>query len=70
MISLDCPPGYTLAQAPLESGYETCSCNYNNELVLDCDGRNILIEVNKTTDLPQYAFQGGSDIHRQVTGEH
>ena len=45
MISLECPPGYVLAEAPLETGYETCSCNSNNDLILQCKGRNILIEV-------------------------
>lgn len=46
MSSLECPPGYVLAQAPLESDYETCSCNSNNDLILQCEGRNILIEVS------------------------
>ena len=45
MQSLDCPPGYVLAQAPQESNYETCLCNYNNTLILQCDGMTILIEV-------------------------
>jgi hypothetical protein len=43
--SLDCPPGYVLAQAPQESNYETCLCNYNNTLILQCDGMTILIEM-------------------------
>ena len=45
MISSECPPGYVLEQAPLVSDYVTCSCNYDNDLIIECDERIILIEV-------------------------
>lgn len=47
LLSLDCPPGYTLAQAPQETGYVTCLCNLNNDLILQCDGRSIDLQVFK-----------------------
>ena len=46
MTPIECPPGYVLAQVPQEPDHVTCSCNFDNDLILQCDGRNILIEVD------------------------
>lgn len=43
--SLQCPPGYTLSQLPQETDYRTCACNFDNNKILECDGRDILLEV-------------------------
>ena len=64
MSSLECPPGYVLAQAPLESDYETCSCNSNNDLILQCEGRNILIEVS--TNYLQILYVFTTDFQKVV----
>ena len=54
MISSDCPPGYVLEQAPLISDYVTCSCNYNNNLIIECDEGIILIEVYYRANVTEY----------------
>jgi len=42
---VSCPPGYVLSPAPLQD-YTTCECDTHNPIVVDCNGRNIVIRVS------------------------
>ena len=47
VATFGCPPGYILAPASV-SDYFTCNCDFDNPDIVNCDDRDIILDVSGT----------------------